>query len=54
MKNDVRDRPPHDEVGVPDDQIERCPDCKELYPASGWHCCETNTIGDVPAEVSDQ
>jgi hypothetical protein len=45
------DQPPRDEVGVPDEQLETCPSCNQLYPADGWHCCEDNMVGDVPEEV---
>lgn len=28
-----------DEVGTPDEYIERCEDCRALYRKGGWHEC---------------
>ena len=33
------DLAPYDEVGTPDDQLERCEDCRALYRVDGWHRC---------------
>jgi hypothetical protein len=46
-----RDLPPYDEAGLPIEQLDTCPDCKQKYPKDNWHMCATNAIGDVPADV---
>jgi len=35
----LADLAPYDEVGTPDDQIEKC-DCGVLFRVGGWHRCE--------------
>lgn len=42
------DTAPFDEIGVPADALAQCPDCRQWYPADGWHRCETNEVGDPP------
>jgi len=46
-----RDLPPYDEAGLPDAQLDTCPDCNKPYPKDSWHMCATNAIGDVPDAV---
>ncbi|WP_254768257.1 hypothetical protein [Salinilacihabitans rarus] len=32
-----------DEIGTPDEHLERCPNCGALYRVDGWHRCPDGT-----------
>lgn len=50
------DKPPHDEIGLPEHALTTCKGCRRPYPRDGWHACPKDprhNAGDVPRDIRE-